>query len=118
MGRSRKPRSVRTLTLLSVFPLSLMLVAPTLARPRLVDTGNCFCACMTSGTGGIVGRSYPQMPGGGGCNFYDGKTCNFVDEAGLLKTGKLVGCEIEKKVEYTISKHKLELFRRQLQSIR
>jgi hypothetical protein len=49
--------NVRTLTLLIAFLLTVVLMTPTLARPRLMPTGNCFCVCNVAGA--PVGAVYP-----------------------------------------------------------
>jgi len=55
------------------------------------STGRCYCLC-NSGTNMGAGT---YSPVGGACGGLNGYTCNFEDEAGLIRSGRLERCDWE-----------------------
>ena len=51
----------------------------------------CACQC-DAGTGGIKDATYPGMAA---CSGYEGKTCNYEDSNGVIKTGTVRACSAD-----------------------
>jgi hypothetical protein len=74
-------------TLICAAALNLSLAASASSLPkRSKPVCNCMC---DAGSGGIKDMTYTAVAA---CSVYDGKTCNYEDPNGIIKTGRLIGC--------------------------
>lgn len=75
-------------TLICAVALNLGLANSASALPKR-SKAVCNCMC-DAGAGGIKDMTYTAVAS---CAAYDGKTCNYEDPNGIIKTGRLIGCD-------------------------